>query len=453
MYITLNDCRAMTNIDIMEEGFYIILTIDGTDIENKRFPVFNTSLTIRQIVSNIISTFKLPTVDNGGNPIDYLLVRIVDDVDDYEALEFEDDNGKEMSFTDYMIHSGVYLHLISVVLAGGNSSLRKHIDNTQETDPVISYNATGRNADEGSIFDRSTSGQNKKHLLPEKTSFFKQIVRKINQLLSHRETVNTTVYAPCAAERGEVMTVQVMLYKDSQYAAAEKRAKMVDPDAEEKNNQVLGLPLKKGDIVAAHLSFFSPNMEKEYIVIEDHVKQVTWSSNIEDMTFSVFIDKRFSRKLLNGKVVIKLNDVPVSEMTFSVRIVDDKETIMALADICTTRLDKVFISYSHEDTDKVQYISETCKAIKCDYFFDRHSLDPGDIYPEKIFKYIDNANLFILCWSENAATSEWVEKERKRALDNFKNRHQSLHFYPISIPPKTGLPDDMKETFKFGELS
>ena len=275
----------------------------------------------------------------------------------------------------------------------------------------------------------------------------------IQKLFSRQDIVNSTVFAPFTAEKGEVMSVQVLFYKDSQYHIVEKRAKSVDPEANKRNSQVLGIPLKRGDVVNAHLSFFCPNLNKDFIVIEENDKQIVWNSNVEDIVFSVFIDSRFNRKLLDAKVVIKLREIPVAEMKFQVRIVNEKESLPSFTDIHVTKLDKVFISYSHADADKVQYISETCRAVKCNYFFDRHSLNPGDIYPEKIFKYIDNANLFILCWSKNAAISEWVEKERKRALENLKERSQSLHFYPINIPPKAELPDDMKETINFGELS
>ncbi len=33
------------------------------------------------------------------------------------------------------------------------------------------------------------------------------------------------------------------------------------------------------------------------------------------------------------------------------------------------------------------------------------------------------------------------------------NQNPSLHFYPISIPPKADLPDGIREEINFGELS
>ena len=54
-----------------------------------------------------------------------------------------------------------------------------------------------------------------------------------------------------------------------------------------------------------------------------------------------------------------------------------------------------------------------------DVFFDKHRLKSGYIYSEEIFNFINKADTFVLCWSENAAQSEYVEKERKAALVDF----------------------------------
>lgn len=434
--------------------FIIYLTIDGTSYEEVEVKVADPNKTIRNQINSFVQMFKLPKLDNGGNPIQYLLGQMLEDCGEPEILDFEDEDGHEQCLMDYNIQSGDHLHLIYVPIAGGRPQPPQPGSRcTSGSEQIVSHNATGRDRESGIFIDKSKPETEQKHLIPQKTSFVKNIFRKIQKLFSRQDIVNSTVFAPFTAEKGEVMSVQVLFYKDSQYSIVEKRAKSVDPEANKRNSQVLGIPLKRGDVVTAHLSFFCPNLNKDFIAIEENDKQIVWNSNVEDIVFSVFIDSRFNRKLLDAKVVIKLREIPVAEMKFQVRIVNEKESLPSFTDIHVTKLDKVFISYSHADADKVQYISETCRAVKCNYFFDRHSLNPGDIYPEKIFKYIDNANLFILCWSKNAATSEWVEKERKRALENLKERSQSLHFYPINIPPKAELPDDMKETINFGELS
>lgn len=75
-----------------------------------------------------------------------------------------------------------------------------------------------------------------------------------------------------------------------------------------------------------------------------------------------------------------------------------------------------------------------------DYFFDRHSLQAGDIFKDKILNYIENADLFVLCWSKNAAESEWVQIEREYALRLIREGKTSLSIYPISLRPEAPLP-------------
>ena len=92
-----------------------------------------------------------------------------------------------------------------------------------------------------------------------------------------------------------------------------------------------------------------------------------------------------------------------------------------------------------------------------DVFFDKHRLKSGYIYSEEIFNFINKADTFVLCWSENAAQSEYVEKERKAALElaypNRKPRDLApISIKPYNIPPYATPPEDMIEHYHFEEL-
>ena len=70
---------------------------------------------------------------------------------------------------------------------------------------------------------------------------------------------------------------------------------------------------------------------------------------------------------------------------------------------------------------------------------------------------INSADLFILCWSENASKSEYVQKERLQALERAfpqvkPEQEAKLRIYPMSIEPHAELPSDMKENYHFGEM-
>ena len=109
----------MTTEEIYEEDEFIInLTIDGTEFEEVEVKVTDPNKTIRDQISSIVSVFELPKIDNGGNPIQYLLGQIRDEGEDPEILEFEDEDGREQALIDCNIQPGDHLHLISVPIAG-----------------------------------------------------------------------------------------------------------------------------------------------------------------------------------------------------------------------------------------------------------------------------------------------------------------------------------------------
>lgn len=101
-----------------DEEFIINLTIDGTSFEEVEVKVNDPTKTIRDQISSIVQVFELPKMDNGGNPIQYLMGQVIDDDDEPEILEFEDENGREQCLLDYNIQPGDHLHLISVPIAG-----------------------------------------------------------------------------------------------------------------------------------------------------------------------------------------------------------------------------------------------------------------------------------------------------------------------------------------------
>ena len=62
-----------------EEEFIINLTIDGTEFEEVEVKVTDPNKTIRDQITSIVSVFELPKIDNGGNPIQYLLGQIMEE--------------------------------------------------------------------------------------------------------------------------------------------------------------------------------------------------------------------------------------------------------------------------------------------------------------------------------------------------------------------------------------
>ena len=108
----------MTDQEFYEQEFIVLLTIDGTAYDEIEVKVTDPNKTVREQIDSIIQVFEVPKMDNGGNPIQYLLGKLMEDDEEPAVLEFEDEDGREMALVDYDIQPMDHLHLISVPIAG-----------------------------------------------------------------------------------------------------------------------------------------------------------------------------------------------------------------------------------------------------------------------------------------------------------------------------------------------
>lgn len=280
----------------------------------------------------------------------------------------------------------------------------------------------------------------------KKMIFGKEKKQEYNNKL---QKVYSSIFAPSEIKRNDYMMVQVFLYKegDERYVAC--KANEVDPDAECKNYTPLSVGLKEGDKVK--ISLLVPNKD---IQVEDPVQEITWQGRITDCQFAMYISNEFNASTILATVVLSVNGAPVGRMMFKTKVVDNPRKLHT--EIVSKSFHKIFISYSHKDESRVKYLAEAYKAQGVDYFFDRHYLKAGDVYPLKIQQYIDSADLFILCWSKNAAESDYVTLERNRAMSHAYPQvtmdKASITIHPISIEPRAAFPQDMDSIYNFEEV-
>ena len=196
------------------------------------------------------------------------------------------------------------------------------------------------------------------------------------------------------------------------------------------------------------------NIYGETLLMSDS-KSAIWQGSFTKCSFDYFVPKDIDMDELSCVAMLTVNGVPVGEMWFVTRIVDSPRQLNP--EIIAHKYSKVFISYSHQDESKVKFLHEGLELGSVPHFFDRKYLKAGDVFPQVIQEYINSADLFILCWSENASKSEYVQKERMQALERAFPQVQpekaaKLRIYPMSIEPRAELPVDMKDNYHFGEI-
>lgn len=245
------------------------------------------------------------------------------------------------------------------------------------------------------------------------------------------------------------MIVQVYVHLLEEMEMVSRLAVESDKNVERRDYIPLQCKLKKGDKVDVLLNIYGEAL------LKPEKKSVIWQGSFTKCSFDYYVPKDIEVDELSCVALLTVNDIPVGEMRFISRIVDSPRQLNP--EIIAHNYNKVFISYSHQDEPKVKFLHEGLKIAGINHFFDRDYLTIGDVFPQVIQDYINSADLFILCWSENASRSEYVQKERLQALERAfpqvkPEQAAKLRIYPMSIEPRAELPSDMKENYHFGEI-
>jgi hypothetical protein len=256
--------------------------------------------------------------------------------------------------------------------------------------------------------------------------------------------VYSSIFAPAEIKRKSHLQVQVYLHLYEESEKVKSLAQESDKNAERRDYIPLSLKLRKGDKVDVEFNVYGETR------LMSERKSIIWQGSFTKCSFNFFVAKDIDVDELSCLAKLFVNGAMIGEMRFLTQIVENPRNLNP--EMLSKSFKKIFISYAHKDFDKVKFMAKAYNAQGVDYFFDRDYLKAGDIYPKKIKDYIDTSDLFILCWSENAAKSEYVEKEKSQALSLSKNIDENkgtLTIHPLSIEPRAELPSDMKDDYNF----
>lgn len=280
-----------------------------------------------------------------------------------------------------------------------------------------------------------------------KGSFWSKIFRKKEKEVAEDE-VYSSVFAPSEVKPKSHLIVQVYLHLLEESNKVQQLAVESDKKAERRDYKPLLTRLKIGDVVNVELNIYGESL------LSNSTKTIRWQGKFLKCAFDYFVPANLDIEELSCEVNLYVNGALVGDMRFLTNIVERPRKLNS--EIISRMFRRIFISYAHQDSARVKDFALAYKAQGVDYFFDRDKLGAGDVFEEKIFGYIDSADLFILCWSENAAKSEYVGRERRRAMlrayPQLSHHEATLKIYPISIEPRTELPQDMAGIYNFEEV-
>lgn len=306
-----------------------------------------------------------------------------------------------------------------------------------------------------SPFHTNSSVQEKnKNTISNRHSFLRKLTRWIfedKDLQKGREKKNvfTSLFAPAEIAPKQHLLVQVYLHLPEETEKVKALASEADKSAERRGYEPLEVPLKKGDNVEIELNINGDSL------LYNCRKSVVWQGSFVKRAFDFAVPSDINVSELSCSVNVFVNGAIAGEMIFITNIVDTPRALNT--NVIAKPTKKLFISYSHKDIKEAEKIAKIQEALGTDVFFDKHRLKAGYIFSEEISRFIQTADTFVLCWSENAANSDYVEKERQEALalayPQRKPREQAiLSILPFNIEPHAVPPADMIEHYHFAEL-
>lgn len=98
---------------------------------------------------------------------------------------------------------------------------------------------------------------------------------------------------------------------------------------------------------------------------------------------------------------------------------------------------KVFISYSLDNSDYARELAEILQHAGIDVWFDRTELKPGDAILDELQNALESASAIIVLLSKNYVTSNWAAFERGAA------HALNKEILPIIIDDSINIPSDI----------
>lgn len=279
----------------------------------------------------------------------------------------------------------------------------------------------------------------------KKSSFFSRLL--LNKQKNNR--AYASVFAPSEISHNQIMLVQVYLHSKNEVEMVKSLALEADTLTKRYGYEPLDIMLKKGDTVDIKLTIHSDKLL--YI----NTKSIIWDNFWSKRSFKFIIPSDNTIHELNCNVQIFVNGATAGELLFITRIVTEPNKYYSYVFSKITQ--KLFISYSHKDFEAAERVAKIYEALGIDVFFDKHRLKAGYIYSENISDFIKSADSFVLCWSKNAASSEYVQRELNQALElaypQYKPKEKaSIRIYPYNIKPYAEPPQSMIDYYHFEDL-
>jgi hypothetical protein len=227
---------------------------------------------------------------------------------------------------------------------------------------------------------------------------------------SKLDKVDARAFAPKKLRRGASELIRVAVFRPKDKDAAKRAAKQADARA-----RTAGAPqhlgkIARGAMVAAVIDARGADVEETRIEAE-------WGGDPLDFNFIVTPHEGAAQALITIRILA--DDAQVGSIVFVrplAKAKKDGKSSKLDSEEKLRRVERAFLSYSSADRATVSLIASAYQRAGIPCFFDRSGLASGEEWSPRLVKEIERADLFHLCWSRQAAASQWVQKETEHAM-------------------------------------
>ncbi len=227
------------------------------------------------------------------------------------------------------------------------------------------------------------------------------------------DEVKCSVYSPPEVSAGSDLLVQVFAHLEVHESELDVLASELDPDSKKQLSRALKQKIKRDSVLTFKLMV--PGID----LVEDE-QDIVWRGEPESVEFIVPIPEDHADGNRFGRVFVYQNGEELGKIPFRVKIFSrlkpaaPQHTAPAVAGVMTQN-ESAFVSYASRDKGEVYRFVQLMDALKYEYHIDIFHIDAGERWEQKLYKFIDTDDVFLLFWSKAASESEWVIREAKRA--------------------------------------
>jgi len=273
---------------------------------------------------------------------------------------------------------------------------------------------------------------------PQANNNLEKFKNEVSSEQQSGDTVLCTAYSPSIVEKDEEFIIAIFASLPEQKPEVEAAARLIDDELVKRAEKFLNLKVKNGQEIVFVLHI-------DGCEIDDPSQVIVWQAEIASVEFGVKILPEFTGRKLLAKLQVSINDIPVGNIKFRIKIeTDTAQIIKEDATVEATTYKNAFISYASPDRDEVLRRTQMLSATGISFFQDIMQLKPGELWEKSLYKQIDNCDVFFLFWSTSAKNSKWVMEEYKYA-QSLQSKGNAIEIIPIPIegPPAPDPPEEL----------